>query len=26
VLLALMLALNGIAIWLRIRLQRRVYW
>jgi phosphate transport system permease protein len=26
VLLTLMLALNGIAIWLRIRLQRRVYW
>ena len=26
VLLALMLVLNGIAIWLRIRLQRRVYW
>jgi phosphate transport system permease protein len=26
VLLALMLVLNGIAVWLRIRLQRRVYW
>jgi phosphate transport system permease protein len=26
VLLALMLILNGIAIWLRARLQRRIYW
>jgi phosphate transport system permease protein len=26
VLLGLMLALNGLAIWLRIRLQRKVYW
>jgi phosphate transport system permease protein len=26
VLLCLMLALNGVAIWLRIKLQRRVYW
>ncbi|MBI4511125.1 MAG: phosphate ABC transporter permease PstA [Deltaproteobacteria bacterium] len=26
VLLALMLLLNGVAIWLRMRLQRRIYW
>ena len=26
VLLALMLLLNGTAIWLRIRLQKRIYW
>lgn len=26
VLLAVMLALNGLAIWLRARLQRRIYW
>lgn len=26
VLLALMLLLNGLAIWLRMRLQRRIYW
>jgi phosphate transport system permease protein len=26
VLLGLMLLLNGVAIWLRARLQRRIYW
>jgi phosphate transport system permease protein len=26
VLLALMLLMNGTAIWLRLRLQRRIYW
>jgi phosphate transport system permease protein len=26
VLLGLMLLLNGVAIWLRARLQRRMYW